>query len=41
MGKGEKTESKCPPGYCLSDWLDRMIPFTGIGKISEIEQEQL
>ena len=25
------------PGYCLSEWLDLGAPFTGMGRILEIE----
>ena len=37
MDKREKTELRMSPGYCLSDWLSQVVPFTGMGKILETE----
>lgn len=37
MDKREKTELRMSLGYCLSDWLSQVVPFTGMGKILENE----
>lgn len=41
MRESKKTESRKPPGYCLSDWLNQVVPFPGKRKIWEIDQDQL
>lgn len=37
----KKTESRMPPGDCLSNWLNQMVPVPGMGKMWKMDPDQL